>query len=277
MITRRQLALTAAPAILRAAPKPHVVFVLGDHEYSGEKTMPILAQALEKQYGLRATIRTTVPDQNAEANLPGLDVLAEADLAVFFLRWRRLPWDQLQHIDKYLRSGKPVFGYRTSSHSFNYPKGHELEAWNRYATEAFGAPPGWNADGHTHFGHESTTVVKLAPARSPITQGLPAEFPAKSWLYRVRPKWPPADAQILLTGTAVNPNKTAEENPVAWTWKNKYGARAFFTTLGHPGDFDRPETQRLSLQALGWCLGRKLKWKGPLSFNVPYRGIVKTG
>jgi len=271
MLTRRHLLAAAL------APRaPHIVFVLGDHEYSGEQTMPVLAQALERDYGFRSTVRATVPDQNAETNLPGLDVLAEADLAVFYLRWRRLPWEQLQHIDRYLKSGRPVFGFRTTSHSFNYPKGHELEAWNRYATDVFGAPPGWGGDGHTHFGHESSTVVRVAAAKHAIVKGVTREFAVRSWLYRVRPKWPPADAEILLTGTAVKPNKPAEENPVAWTWKNKYGARAFFTTLGHPEDFQRVEMQRLVLQAMGWCLDRRLKWRGAIPFAVPYRGMVKS-
>ena len=275
MWTRRHFTPLLASRAFAFARAPHLVFVLGDHEYSGEQTMPLLAKSLERDYGFRCTICATVPDQNAETNLPGLEALPSADLAVFFLRWRRLPWEQLRHIDRYLRSGRPVFGFRTSSHSFNYPKGHELEAWNRYATEAFGAPPGWGGDGHTHFGHESSTVVSVAAARHPILQGMPkAEFPVRSWLYRVRPKWPPAGAEILLNGRAVNPNKPAEENPVAWTWKNKYGARAFFTTLGHPEDFRRPEVQRLTVQAMAWCLDRRVKWRGPIAMDVPYRGMV---
>lgn len=268
-MTRRTFSLALAKR------QPHVVFVLGDHEYSGEATMPRLARVLERDYGLRTSVRATVPDQNAETNLPGLEVLAEADLAVFYVRWRRLPWEQLRHIEAYLKTGQPVFGFRTTSHSFNYPKGHELEAWNRYATEVFGAPPGWGGDGHTHFGHESSTIVHPGPKHA-ITAGIKEKFAVRSWLYRVKPKWPPADAEILLTGEAVKPNKPAEPNPVAWTWKNRYGARAFFTTLGHPEDFRVPEMQRLTIQALGWCLGRKMRFRGPLDIAVPYRGMVKS-
>jgi hypothetical protein len=114
--------------------QPHVVFVTGDHEYSGEETMPLLAQELEKNYGMKATVLKAYPDQDSETDIPGLEVLAKADLAVFFLRWRQLPASQVAHIRAYLDSGKPVMGFRTSSHSFNYPKGHDLEQWN-----AFGA------------------------------------------------------------------------------------------------------------------------------------------
>ena len=106
--------------------KPLVVFVTGDHEYSGEATMPLLAAELEKNYGMRTIVLKSSPDQNSEENIPGLEALKDADLAVFFLRWRRLPEDQLKFIDDYLNSGKPVMGFRTTTHSFNYPKGRSI-------------------------------------------------------------------------------------------------------------------------------------------------------
>ena len=112
-----------------AATKPYVVIVTGDHEYSGEQTLPVLARELERQYGFRCTVLRASPDQNAEENIPGLEVLAQADVAIFYLRWRRLPKEQLAHIDAYVRSGKPLLGFRTSSHSFNYPKGDDRERW----------------------------------------------------------------------------------------------------------------------------------------------------
>lgn len=261
-----------------AAPRPHVVFVLGDHEYSGEQTMPLLAEALEKQWGMRCTLLKSAPDQNGETDIPGLEALKTADLAVFFLRWRRLPPEQLAHIENYVRSGKPVFGFRTSSHAFNYPKGDPSERWNRWAAQTFGAPPGWNVDGHTHFGHESSTDVSINPAAQghPILTGISAPFHVRSWLYRVRPNWPPPDATVLLTGKAVNPNKQAEENPVAWTWRNADGGKVFFTTLGHPEDFKVEAVQRLVVNAIHWSLAlRPPKWRGPLRIHVPYRGIVK--
>ena len=268
----------AVAAVCLAAGKPHVVFVAGDHEYSGEQTLPLLAKELEARYGFTCTVLKAAPNQNSEENIPGLEALRGADLAIFYLRWRRLPKEQLAHIDAYVKSGKPLFGFRTSSHSFNYPKGHELEAWNAWGSEAFGSPPGWGGDGHTHFGHESSTDVVVIPAsaRHPILAGVAPSFHVRSWLYRVLPKWPPADAERLLIGRAVNPNKPAEDNPVAWTWKNRYGGRVFFTTLGHPEDMALEPVQRLSVNAVHWLLGRKPpRWKGRMPIDVPYRGLVK--
>ena len=266
-------AMTRRTLLAAFAPAKQVVFVLGDHEYSGEATLPLLAKALP----LKATILRSTPDQNGETDIPGLAALATADLAVFYLRWRKLPPDQLAHIDRYVRSGQPVLGFRTTSHSFNYPKGHELERWNRWGSEAFGTPPGWNVDGHTHFGHQASTDVSVIPAarKHPILQGVAPAFHTRSWLYRVLPNWPPKDSEQLLMGKAVNPNKPAEDNPVAWTWKNTYGGRAFYTSLGHPEDFALESMQRLTFNAIYWCLGAKPpRWRGRLAIDVPYRGMV---
>lgn len=277
--TRRALLGTGlASGLARGAAGRHIVFVCGDHEYGGESTLPLLAGELEKRYGFRTTVLRAHPDQNAEENIPGLEALDAADLAVFYLRWRRLPAGQVMHIEKYLKSGKPLFGFRTSSHSFRYPDGHPLRAYNSWGSEAFGTPPGWGGDGHTHFGHESSTDVRILPAaaKHPILTGVAASFHARSWLYRVLPKWPPADAERLLEGTAVNPNKAAEPNPVAWTWKNRYGARTFYTSLGHPDDFRLEPFQRLVTNALHWSLGMPApkKWSGRMAIDVPYRGMV---
>ncbi|HUQ95153.1 MAG TPA: ThuA domain-containing protein [Bryobacteraceae bacterium] len=273
------LAILAASSSVRGANKPHIVFVCGDHEYSGEATLPLIAAELEKNYGMRCTVLKSAPDQNAETNIPGLGALKRADLAVFYLRWRQLPADQLSFIEAYTKSGRPMIGLRTASHSFNYPPGHELQSWNAWGSEAFGTPPGWGADGHTHFGHEASTDVAIVPGAEghPVLKGIKAPFHVRSWLYRVLPKWPPADATRLLMGHAIQPNKPAEDNPVAWTWRNKYGARTFYTSLGHPEDFREESMQRLVINAIQWGLNGKApeKWKGPIAIEVPYRGIRK--
>ncbi|MCC6540530.1 MAG: ThuA domain-containing protein [Bryobacterales bacterium] len=273
--------LLFAPLVL-AADRPHLVIVAGDHEYSGEQTLPLLARALEERYGFRCTVLKSQPDQNGEEDIPGLAALAQADVAMFYLRWRRLPPEQLAHIESYLKSGKPVFGWRTTSHPFNYPKGHALEAWNAWGAEAFGTPPGWGKEGHTHYGHNSSTDVTVAAgvARHPILRGVAPAFHVRSWLYRVQPPWPPAGATVLLTGAAVNPNKPAETNPVAWTWTNRHGGRTFYTSLGHPEDLAQEPVQRLTVNALFWLLNPrhapKPRWAGRMAIDIPYRGMVNT-
>jgi type 1 glutamine amidotransferase len=267
-----------------AMKKPQVIFVIGDHEYSSEETMPIIAAELEQHYGMQTTVLKSYPDENAEENLPGLEALSKADLAVFFLRWRRLPKAQVEQLRKYLDSGKPVVAFRTTTHAFNYPKGHELEKWNAFAVDYLGGPPGWGG-AHYHYGHTSSTEVSINPeaANEPILTGVDKSFHVTSWLYQVLPNYPPADAKRLLIGRAVNPEKRpgrpdAVDNPVAWTWKNKAGGRVFMTTLGHPEDFQVEAFQRLVVNGIHWALGKPApkKWAGKISLDVKYHGIRKT-
>ena len=260
----------------KAGKKPLVVFVTGDHEYSSEETMPVIAAALEKDYGMKTIVLKASPDYNSEENIPGLEALKQADLAVFFLRWRRLPPEQLAYIDAYLKSGKPVMGFRTTTHAFHFPEGHPSENWNAFGEFALNAPPGWGgAAKHTHYGHESSTDVYVIPeqANNPILTGVATNFHVRSWLYRVLPDYPVKGSTWLLMGKAVNPDKEAIENPVAWTGTNSFGGRVFMTTLGHPEDFTQEPFQRLVINAVHYELGLKIprKWKGKMNIQVPYR------
>lgn len=264
--------------VVAAPPKrPHIVFISGDHEYGSEETFPILAAELEKHYGMRTTVLKSYPDENAEENIPGLETLEKADVAVFFLRWRRLPAEQLEHIRKYLDAGKPVVAFRTTTHAFNYPKGHPLEKWNSFAVDYLGAPPGWG-NGHYHYGHKSSTDVSVIPSsiNDPILTGVDKNFHVRSWLYHVLPNHPPADAKRLLTGRSLDSErKDPVENPVAWTWKNKAGGKVFVTTLGHPEDFQVEAVQRLVINGIHWATGKSVPKKsaGKLNFAVKYHGI----
>jgi type 1 glutamine amidotransferase len=236
------------------AKAPHVVLVTGDHEYKSERTMPAVARELEQRYGFKTTVLYARPDPQHDNDIPGLEALEHADLAVFFLRWRKLPQDQLAHIKKYLDSGRPVVGFRTTTHAFLYPKGDEREPWNNFGPDVLGAP--WIY----HYGHESSTDVTVIPeaADHPILTGVPKEFHVRSWLYQVLPDYPPKEATRLLLGHSVGPSdrKQRQDNPVAWTYKTKAGGRVFATTMGHPDDFDVPAFRRVVVNGIHWALGR---------------------
>lgn len=268
---------------------PHIVFVVGDHEYRSEATLPLVAKELTDHYGFRTTVLQSVnekgePDANSENNIPGLEALKDADLVVFYLRWRQLPKQQTDLIRQYLDSGRPVMGFRTSTHAFNYPKGHELERWNAFGEFALGGPPGWNApvggdtaDGpvtHTHYGHQSSTDVTVNPpaAEHPILAGVARQFHVRSWLYHVRPGYPPQGATLLLNGKAVDANKKAADNPVAWTWTNAAGARVFTTTLGHPEDFQVEAFHRVVINAVHWLTESPIPKEVPFD-PAPFKGL----
>ena len=82
-----------------------------------------------------------------------------------------------------MKSGKPIVGFRTSTHAFNYPAGSpHIDLNDGFGRDVFGQK--WI----THHGHRSTTTVALrAEAGShPILRGV-TPFAAKSWLYHVMP------------------------------------------------------------------------------------------
>ena len=274
--------VTAQSSKNKTKKNPLIVFVTGDHEYGGESTLPIIAAELEKNYGFKTKVLKSFPDQNAEENIPGLEALKEADVAVFFLRWRRLPADQMQQIEDYLKTGKPLLGFRTTTHAFNYPKGHPLQKWNAFGELAFNTPPGWGGVAkHTHYGHESSTDVTIIKSESnnELLTGVGNNFHVRSWLYQVLPSYPIRGSVLLMNGHSINPNdKNAYDNPVTWTGTNSYGAKFFFTTMGHPEDFDQEPFQHLVINAMHWVAGKKIpqKWAGKININVPYRGIVSS-
>src|SRR5215211_5413220 len=105
------------PIVLEGGDGPgkgkHVVLISGDQEYRSEETIPQLAKILSKHHGFKCTVLFTVDPKDGTVNpninnIPGLEALKTADLMVIFTRFLNLPDDQLQHIDDYLATCKPV-------------------------------------------------------------------------------------------------------------------------------------------------------------------------
>ncbi|TXF90106.1 hypothetical protein FUA23_07650 [Neolewinella aurantiaca] len=262
---------SAAPA---AAPeeedKPYIVFVTGDDEYRSEESMPMLARLVERELGARTKVLYALDsagyiNPNITDNIPGLEALDSADMMVCFLRWRNLPDDQAKHILDFAESGKPMAGFRTSTHSFMYKKDTLRQHLNNEWPAAVFGQQWITHHGHFADGHDPMTEVEVFPeAESPILNGVNG-FPAYSWLYHVDGgKWTiNPNASPLLKGTSLR-SKHQEagrldqfplSNPVAWT--NDYkGAPVFFTTLGHPYDWKNPNMRKLALNGIAWALGK---------------------
>lgn len=243
------------PAASRAdePKKPHVVFVTGDDEYRSEITMPMIAKILEAKHGIRTSVAYARPKPQSKDNIEGLEALKDADLAVFYLRFRKLPDEQLKYITDYVDSGKPVVGLRTSTHAFLYPSGDK----NAKLNDGFGREVLGQKWIH-HNGHRSSTDVEIIPAAkdNPILRGVEPKFHCRSWLYQVLPLV--GDCTPLLEGKAVDTElKNTTPNPVAWT-KTHNGGRVFFTTLGHPDDFKLESMRRLLINGILWSLGRDI-------------------
>ena len=246
-------ALADDTKLAEKADQPHVVFVTGDDEYRSEITIPMIARILEAKHGMRTSIAYARPTPQSKENIEGLEALKTADLAVFYMRFRKLPDDQLQLINDYVNSGKPLVGLRTTTHAFLYPPDHKHVSLNdSFGRDLFGQK--WLF----HNGHASSTDVSIIPEQAdhPILRGVEKEFHVRSWLYHVLPL--EGDCTPLLMGKAVNSErKEHEPNPVAWT-KDYKGARVFFTTLGHPDDFKVDSVRRLLINGIYWALKKEI-------------------
>ncbi|MCP4171274.1 MAG: c-type cytochrome [Fuerstiella sp.] len=252
----------------QVSAKPHAVFVIGTQQYSPGDTMPALASQLERM-GFYTTVVLPAGDPAKDsAGIRGLEVLRTADVAVFYMRFLTLPDDQLKLIVDYLESGKPVVGFRCSTHAFAYPQSSPNSKWN----DGFGR----EALGSEYFIHlQGTTQVNgvAAAIRHPILTGvkLTENLTAAGTLYLADP---PEDAEVLLGGTGKS-KKTGEvknafgtheltetmTQPVAWAWHNQWGGRVFATTLGHPGTFTNRHFVRLFLNGICWAAGKDVPQK----------------
>src|SRR5262245_57213699 len=121
----------AAPLVFQGTDGPgkgkHIVFLAGDHEYRSEESLPALARILAKRQGFKCTVLFDIDkDGNISAgepqNIPGMEALDSADLAVVFTRFQQLPAEQMKHLDDYLKRGGPVVGLRTATHGFKIVK-----------------------------------------------------------------------------------------------------------------------------------------------------------
>lgn len=247
--------------------KPHAVFVLGTLHYSPELTMPVFAKELER-FGFRTTLVQGEgdPEKKTENVLPNIDVLQEADVAIFFSRFMKLPDEEWQLVEDYIKSSKPVLGLRTANHSFRYPKGHARFSWNvDFGRRALGTP---------YIVHQAgTTDIEVVAANldHPImTHVSKREWVSPGTLYLARLE---EGCLPLVMGTGVGKPrllkrafgevqvKRIETAPVAWAWENEWGGRAFYTSFGHPGDFAEASFNRMLLNAICWAVDHPLPAK----------------
>jgi type 1 glutamine amidotransferase len=231
--------------------RPHLVLVISEDEYRTHETLPEFA---EKE--LKGDFRVTFVfgDKKDPSNLVGIEALKDADVALFSLRRRTPPKEQLDIIRKFVADGKPLVAIRTSSHAFARFAGKKLPPgraeWPEFDRDVLGG----NYTGHHgNRGPRARTLVRALPEASkhPVLAGVPKEeFAVGSWLYKVSPLG--KKATPLLVGRVEGREKP---EPVAWTHTSAGGGRVFYTSLGHPDDFRLPAFRRLLLNGIRWASG----------------------
>jgi nicotinamidase-related amidase len=247
-IESRQLLAAAAPRAEDS--RPHVVFVIADDEYKSEQTLPAFAQA-ELSQDFRCTFCVAKGNEPPNRNdVPGLEALCDADLLVLSMRRRALPVTQMDFLERYLRSGKPLVALRVSVVPFQVesaqrPDGHVI--WRDFDQEVLGCQYRGYAPEARRTGTEVWSVEEAA--RQPVLRDLAgARCHSASWIYRVTPL--AATTEVLLRGRWSDQEPV---EPVAWT-NTRDGARVFYTSLGHPDDFSLPAFRRLLRNAMAWAV-----------------------
>ncbi|WP_437185635.1 3-keto-disaccharide hydrolase [Planctomicrobium sp. SH668] len=205
-----------------------IVLISGDEEYRSEQALTQLAKILSERHGFDCTVlfaidpNTGYINPNVTTNIPGLEALDSADLMFIFTRFRNLPEEQMQHIDDYLKTGKPVIGIRTATHAFNIPGN---APYARYSNGYLGDQKEW-ADGfgrlvlgerwHTHHGDHMTQstygVIAEGQQEHPILRGIKdGDIWGSTDVYGVRLPLP-GDSQPLVLGKVMHRDGPRDDN-----------------------------------------------------------------
>ncbi|MGL6076300.1 MAG: ThuA domain-containing protein [Fimbriiglobus sp.] len=208
-----------------------VALISGSLEYASDASLVKLETEWKKRYNAEF-VRIF---RKTDTDLPGLEKLAECDVAVFFTRRLKPSEAQLEGVKKYLASGKPVIGIRTSSHGFqNYLEMDQLVFGGDYK-------------GHTKPGPACQVALEEKAIKHPIVAGI-EPFSTPGTLYKNAKI--AEDTTVLLTGRV-----PTEQYPVAWVRERmieKKAQRVFYTSLGHQADFENEKFLKLMTNALHW-------------------------
>ncbi len=270
--------------------RPRIAFLAAESEYRANQRLPEFAHELTLKNNIHCDFALGIPimddakkdaDPKVKAayaaygmpidtdgktfpptrhNIENLQILEDADLAVFFIRRRALEPEKMEMISKYVASGRPILGIRTASHSFdakgNVPRegggvvaakentSEFLKQWPEFDEQVLGG----NYQGH--YGHLNTgTDVTILPGMEnhPVLKGVELKFNSPSWLYKNRPLRT-SKAQVLLLGS--NPDVPLE--PVMWINGN-----VIYTSLGHWDDWKNESFRNLMFNSVTYLLDQK--------------------
>ncbi|MEZ6141725.1 MAG: ThuA domain-containing protein [Zavarzinella sp.] len=286
----------AQPVVYEGTDGPghgkHIVFLAGDHEYRSEETLPALARILAKHYGFKCTVLFNVDPTTNEiipgnSNMPGMEALKTADLAVVFLRFQNFPKEQMQHLDDYLNRGGPVVGLRTATHAFRMKA---TDPFSKYSfdskAEDYKLGFGHQVLGQTWVGHygtnhqQSTRITIIEDKKNhPILSGV-----KDVWVQAGGYVGKPTDGEVLTMAQPLNGMKPdspvdAKKPPMPSEWTRSYKSpsgktgRVFTTLYGTPEDLQNDGYRRMLVNGCLWALGLedKIKADSHIDFVGPFK------
>lgn len=282
---------TAAPLVYEGTDGPgkgkHVVFLAGDHEYRSEETLPALARILAKHHGFKCTVLFNIDGATGDitpgnSNMPGMQALDSADLAVVFLRFQNFPVDQMKHFEAYLSLGGPIVGFRTSTHAFKIGGGAPYAKYSfNYKGDDYKLGFGHQVLGQTwvgHYGtnHSQSTRITVVPdkASHPILRGV-----EDVWVQAGGYVGKPVDGEILTMAQPLNgmtPDSPDDEKkppmPSEWTrtYKSVSGTegRVFTSLYGASEDITNDGYRRLVLNGIFWAAGLEGQIKPDMNVSL---------
>lgn len=270
-----------------------IVFLASDHEYKSEEMLPALARILAKHHGFHCSVLFGIDPATGEikpgnSNIPGTELLKDADLMVIFTRFQNLPPEQMDPILDYLKRGGPVVGFRTATHGFKIPADSPYAKYD-YNYKGSDYPGGFGRQilGETwvgHYGpnHKSSTRLDVVPEKKdhPVLRGV-----RNAWAelggynaYPIEGSEVLAMAQPLLGMTPDSPVDESKK-PMAGAWVRTYrgesgkDGRVFASTYGGSGDLLNDGFRRMAVNGCFWAVGMESSITPDLETSIvgPYR------
>jgi hypothetical protein len=260
----------------------HIVLISGDEEYRSEEALPMLARILSTCHGFRCTVLFAqdadgTVNPNEQGRIPGMQALDDADLLVLFTRFRHLPEEDIGRLQNYLK-GKPVFGIRTATHAFAYPKESVLAGWSWDAPSGGFGKRLFGTSWVAHLGHHGSESTRGLPTETgrtlPMLRGV-TDVWGLTDVYAVAPL--PADATVLMWGqilsglspdsAAVTDERSSPATPLVWIRQISPNPdanglppqRTACSTIGAAQDLRSEDLRRLFVNLCYWCTGLEQK------------------
>lgn len=286
----------ASPLVFEGTEGPgrgkHIVFLAGDHEYRSEESLPELARVLAKHHGFKCTVLFNIDQETGEivagnSNMPGMEALDTADLAVVFLRFQNFPPEQMKHFDDYLDRGGPVVGMRTATHAFKMKAGDPFAKYSSdYKGTDYELGFGHQVLGQTWVGHygknhqQSTRITIVDDQKNhPILRGV-----KDVWVQAGGYVGKPTDGEILtmaqpLNGMTPDSPVDATKPPMPSEWTRTYqsssgkSGRVFTSLYGTPEDILNDGYRRMLVNGCFWALGLEdaIKPDANIAFVGPFK------
>jgi nicotinamidase-related amidase len=236
-----------------------IAFITAESEYNSNMTLPKFAHELLLTKGVNCEFAVGKPIEGVKEihDIQNLQILADADLAVFFVRRRGLPPDKMALIKDYINRGKPVLGIRTASHSFapEVPKGQNkdflsgLATWPEFDKEILGG----NYKGH--FSNKTITSISVVPGMEshPLLKDVSLNgFTSSDGIYRNQ-SLGSEKSQVLLFGTITD----QPSQPMLWinnTGKNN----VIYTSMGSVNDWKNESFRQIMRNSVSYLLNTGL-------------------